>query len=165
MNSSAKLTAVLLAATALGVAVFSGCTVNSTSDSNTDGGATSGSSSGGTSGTARNDAGDSGPVLACEGNKQVEGVVSTECQTCLEQNCCAQLKGCFNIEVPDSGDKVDCETYSACLSQCAEENPNDQKARQDCEQVCELSAAEGVSDAYDKIITCGEGSCQTVCGL
>ena len=174
MNSSAKLTSVLLAVGALGVAVFSGCTVNSTTSNDLDGGTSSsgsssgGSSSGSTSTSDAGDAGDAAPAIpvgeACAGNNQKEGLVSTSCQTCLEQKCCTELKGCFNITVSDNT-KVDCEEHSRCVSDC-QENPGPSGDSLKCEaDNCTPTAGDGIPAAYDKIVTCGETKCATECGL
>ena len=185
MNASAKVTAVLLACAALGTAVFSGCTVNSTSNNDTDGGNTSGSSgstsgdgtsggsTSGTTGTGTDGGGTGVPVgTGCAENKQKEGVVSVECQTCLETKCCTELKGCFNVAA--TGDKVDCDDYATCASKCHDDaaaeadggDPSDLETA--CiTDLCNPAAVDGIPAAYDAIIACGEKTenCKDACGL
>ena len=166
MNSSAKVSVVtLLAAAALGAAVFTqGCTATSGTDNDTDGGTqsssgTSGASSSGTSGRPATDAGgDAAPTNACAGNKQSadNGFAPATCQPCLEQKCCDKLKTCFDI--PDTAEALDCNEYTECTDKCATDaDPTT------CQKDCDDLAVPGVVDAYDAIVTCGGSSCKTEC--
>lgn len=170
MNSSAKLTAVtLLAAAALGAAVGTqGCTVTSGTDSDTDGGT---SSSSGSSGNPSGDSGtqpttdsgtDSGtPTNTCAGNKQsADNGFGPNCQPCLEQKCCTQLKGCFDIAKDDAGTTLDCNDYVDCTDACQKKPAGEIAA---CQDDCDSLAAAGVVKAYDDIVTCGQTSCATEC--
>jgi hypothetical protein len=170
MNSSAKVTIAFLAAAALGAAVFTGCTTNDTTtppadvDSGTDQGSTS---SGGTDTGSTDDSGAAAvPVgTGCADNQQKEGVVSVDCQTCLETKCCDQLKGCFNIPVEaGTTDKVDCDTYATCVSDCNNDADPDTCVTTQCDPV----AQDGIPDAYSQIITCASdptNECATACGF
>jgi hypothetical protein len=187
MNSSAKLTVVtLLAAAALGVAVISACTINSTTSNDTDGGLSSTSSttsggttsssgsttsSGGTTSSSGSTTSSSGDPAACV-TKQDAGTIfdPPACQTCLQGHCCSELTTCFNI----AGDSThfDCNDYSDCVaSECDHPDAGD-----NCGDSCNFATGgdggaagggNGVVDAYQAILHCGAipTNCQTVCGF
>lgn len=161
MNSSAKLTAVtLLATAALGVAIATqGCTTTSNTDNDFDGG-TQSSSSGSTSSGSSGSSGGEGGTNACASNtKQTAPLIDTTCQACLEKSCCSQLTTCFNIPKPDdSGTKNDCNEYSKCIADCLDDTDVD-----GCYKLCDEVAADGVQAAYDNITSCAETSCRTEC--
>jgi hypothetical protein len=166
MNSSAKLTTVLLAAAALGaaVSVFGGCTVDSTTNTDTDGGSSGTSGTSGTSGSTSGTSGTSGggtDAGACPGNKQKEALGEDACQACLEQKCCTQLKGCFNLPPVDASTQLDCDGYATCIFDCSKEQ--DPKGCEDTE--CQTTGAPGVSDGYDAIEACGRTNCKTECAF
>jgi hypothetical protein len=168
MNSSARITlAILLAGSALGVAVISACTVNSTTNNDTDGGgATSssgstgtssgGTSSGGTSSGGTSSGGTSSGGSACATSKQDAGVVfrTAACQSCLNTKCCTQLTKCFNI--PETTDNIDCNDYHNCI-----EAANGDTAK---ENLCDTVASDaGIIEAYQAIADCGNTNCKTEC--
>jgi hypothetical protein len=93
---------------------------------------------------------------------QKEAIGTTECQTCLEQKCCTELKSCFNIVPDDSGTKVDCDEYATCIANCQTTGGD---GEQDCIDACNLTAADGVETAYGTIETCGASNCATECGV
>jgi hypothetical protein len=160
MNSSAKLTAVtLLATAALGVAIATqGCTTTSGTDTDFDGG--SQTSSSGTSGTSSGSSGTEGGANACPGNtKQTAPLIDATCQTCLSQKCCSQLTTCFDLPADtDGGTTNDCNSYSKCTADCLDDTDV-----QGCYQLCDELAAPGVVTAYDSIVSCGETSCKVEC--
>ena len=152
MKTSAKVTAIsLLASWSLGVAIFSACTVNSTTTHDTDGGVTtvpSDSTSGGTSGTGNPPVDSGGGGGSCAGDKGGTPVLSAKCQTCLDQKCCSQVTACSGINVGDGG--ITCADYADCIRQC---NGNGS-----CEDNCDTATADsGVVEAYDKLATCSDG--------
>lgn len=108
-------------------------------------------------------------AATCEDNQQSNALVSLECQACLEQHCCTELKGCFNLQ-PGSDDAgtayATCNDYAACLANCSEQNPSDDTAYQACvTDFCVATTSESVTTAFDGIVTCGGSSCATPCGF
>ncbi|AKV01874.1 hypothetical protein AKJ09_08537 [Labilithrix luteola] len=171
MTLSAKWTSLsILAIAALGAVA---CTVTSGTVDDSNGG--KGSNTDVDSGSETADSGTdstTGDAAAssCEDNKQSNALVSMECQACLEQNCCTELKGCFNIDpgTDDSGAPlVSCNDYAACLSTCSEQNPTDEAAYQKCvDDTCVATADAKIPTAFDNIIKCGGSKgCSTVCGI
>jgi hypothetical protein len=148
MNTSAKVTAIaLLAACSLGVAIFSACTVTSTTNPDTDGGITNPNPSATDStpvpGTDAGDAGGGG--AACGQDLEAGAPVrSSTCQTCLQTKCATQLNNCLAL---DAG--VSCAEYGNCIDCC-----NGEKS---CEDLCDQGTPDSVSSAYDALGTCSDG--------
>jgi hypothetical protein len=164
MNSSAKLTSGLLAGVALGVVLFSGCTVNSTTDNDVDGGNTS-SSGGSSSGSTGDDGGkeDAGELCAELKQDKEKAITSVACQTCLEQSCCTELKGCFNLPAPANPDDGDCDSFSDCVGDCLK-NPGDSGSPDTCiENFC--VAPDEVKTKWNEIVDCGSANCKVPCEL
>ena len=166
MKLSAKWSTIsLFFATALGAAAvaFSGCTVTSGTVDDDGGTVRDGSTSNGDGGSeASAEGGGDAAAPTCEGNTQQNQLVSAECQSCLEQNCCNELKGCFNEQVPQ-GD-VDCQAYADCIANCLTGDAGDPQA---CFAECDAATDQKIISAYDAIITCAEGNatCKTACGI
>ena len=152
-----------------GAFAFGGCTVTSGTPTDPggtvkDGGETSSNDSGG-GGT---DAGTDAPTTAtCEGNtNQKSKLVSDECQSCLDTNCCGELKACFNKEPSpdggaDGGAGSECNDYAKCIAFCY----SSQGGAQTCLDECNAGTPNVVNE-YDAIITCAENKgCKTPCGL
>lgn len=175
MTLSAKWTSLsILAIAALGAVA---CTVTSGDVDDSTGG--TGSDTDVDSGDTNNDTdastADSGTdpdatATTCEDNQQSNALVSVECQACLEQNCCTELKGCFNLQ-PGSDDAgtayATCNDYAACLANCSEQNPTDDAAYEACvTDFCIATTSESVATAFDGIIDCGGSKgCATECGF
>jgi hypothetical protein len=158
MNTSAKMTAFsLLAASALGVAAFVGCTTSSTLSDDTDGGTRD---SGGPTG----DGGTTGPFTVgsiCKTNTQVRAFGTLRCQECIENQCCTQLRGCFNLPGIDAGqEQATCESYSDCTAECQQEATP--QAAKDCQDLCD-EATPSFVQPYDAITSCAETSCKAEC--
>lgn len=153
MTLSAKWTAVsffALTALAAGSFAFAGCTVTTGTPSNIEGGSGITPSTDGGSGS---DAGDAAPAATCEGNKQTYKL-SDACQAALNAECCAELKGCFNIVIDkDAGGPTnDCNTYAACSALAVKQpTPADQQAAQ---KECNLGAPKSVQDAFGELEKC-----------
>lgn len=165
MNSSAKTTAIsLLAAAALGAAVFTGCTVTSGTDDDVDGG---------TQNNDKKDAGatdkdastetDGGGTATCETKRTSEYIVSPTCQACLDAKCCSQQKTCFDIEAPADKSKVNCNDYAACIDDCGATATTEEELDA-CYGDCDLTGADGVQTAYEAIVSCGVTDCAAECG-
>ena len=159
MNSSARITAViLLAAAALGGAVF-GCTVTSGTVNDTDGG-TQIPDPTTDSGTTDPDTGtgnttpDSGATCAAA-SKQTKPIRSAKCQACLNTKCCTAMTACYDLPAPDASFPVDCNAYQDCIRTECDENPN---AGADCDELCKATAADGVAAAFEALEACGDGS-------
>jgi hypothetical protein len=94
----------------------------------------------------------------CPGNtKQTAPFGSSECQSALEQSCCAELTACFDIVAPTG--ESDCNTYSGCLDACrsmGQDTP--------CQAACEAKAPTDVKRTYAAITNCANahvpGGCQ-----
>src|SRR5262245_750248 len=107
---------------------FAGCTV--TSGTIDDDGGVVRPQDGGRESSTSDSGGDAQQGPACEGNQQTYQFPGGEgCQTCLEENCCTQLKGCFNLGV-DAGD-INCNEYAPCIVNCAQTDGGQQ-----CEDEC-----------------------------
>jgi hypothetical protein len=98
---------------------------------------------------------DSGPV-ACTNTGQTSLFEPASCQTCLEQQCCTQLKSCFTLTAPAT--KLNCNQYNDCLSECVNAaDPNG------CQAECNATAQTGVTTAYSNIVSCAQSKCLTPC--
>lgn len=151
-----------------GAFAFGGCTVTSGSPSDSggiveDGG--NGNDGGGT------DSGSDGTTTqACEGNtNQKNKLVNDACQSCLDTNCCSELKSCFNKQVTSTDDagadggvaSGDCNEYAECVAFCYSKQNGDQACLDECN-----AGAPDVVDEYDAIITCAENKgCKADCNL
>ncbi len=164
MNSSAKTTAIsLLAAAALGAAVFTGCTVTSGTVDDIDGGTQPNKEK--DAGATDNDAGETKPdasAATCETKRTSEYIVSATCQACLDAKCCSQQKTCFDIAAPDES-KVNCNDYAACIDDCSGTATTEEELDA-CYGDCDLTAADGVQTAYEAIVSCGVADCAAECG-
>lgn len=164
MISSAKTTAVsFLAATALGAAVFMGCTVTSGTSNDTDGGTQNNKTkdSGPGDGDADTDAGTPEAGSATCETPQTSFFQPEACQACLAKSCCLELKNCFNLPGDDGAGKVNCDGFKDCLDDCAKKPEAEQEA---CNTECtDTLAAPGVEDAYKSIFACAEQSCAADC--
>ena len=164
MNSSAKTTAIsLLAAAALGAAVFTGCTVTSGTVDDIDGGTQPNKEkdAGATDNDAGNTTPDGGGTATCETKRTSEYIVSAACQACLDANCCAEQKTCFDIVAPDES-KVDCNDYAQCIDDCATKSET-QEQLDECYADCDLIRADGVQTAYEAIESCAVKDCKAEC--
>lgn len=171
MNSSATTTTLsFLAAAALGAAMFMGCTITSSTTDDTDGG------------TRINDTdkdkdkdkdtpeagAPEGGGEACE-SPQKTPFEPAACQSCMESNCCLELKNCFNIGEDTANGKLGCDGFRECIDDC--DKPNDDgtektdKQKTTCyQELCsDLIAADGVVTAWQSILACTEQSCKTDC--
>ena len=154
MTLSAKWTAVsffTLTALAAGSFAFAGCTVTSGNPTDTEGGVGNPPNPPVDSGTRT----DGATAATCEGNKQASGdFVNAQCQALLNANCCAELKGCFNLQIEqDAGGATDnCDTFTNCSDICRRET--DTVKQQQCQTECNASAPQNVQDAYDAIVAC-----------
>ena len=169
-----KVTALLAFTLATGAAVFAfgGCSVTNGTINDTEGG--SGSTSGGSSGSSGNTDQDSSTptdssTALCPDNRQKSGdIVSTSCQSCLETNCCNELKGCFNIVVTAGDGGVvpyDCDQYSDCVAKC--QSDTDPAT---CFEECDAVTTPEIVTAYDALFSqtgCAatNATCKTACGL
>jgi hypothetical protein len=167
MTMSAKWTAVsFFAVTALaaGSFAFAGCTVTSGNPDNVDGG--NGNNPPTDSGTTTTDGGTDSAVVAstCEGNKQTSGdFVNATCQAKLNTECCAELKGCFNLVVDaDAGGATDdCNTFAKCVDLAQKQTSQADKEAAQAE--CDLGAPQAVKDAYDAIVACATNKANAEC--
>lgn len=156
----------ILAASATAVAALAvGCTITEGEIDDLDGGTVrpdsgsrtdSGSSDGGATG-------DGGGTCA-DLNQRDKPLVSSECQTCLEANCCEAMKGCFNADPGAEG--VTCDDFAKCISDCYA-SPDDAGSQQTCLDECNAATNQVIATGYDAIITCGEANttCKSACGL
>jgi hypothetical protein len=168
MTMSAKWTTVsffALSALAAGSFAFAGCTVTSGSPDDIEGGTGNPTpdSSTGDSSTGDGGTGDSSTAATCEGNKQTSGdFVNATCQAKLNEVCCAELKGCFNLEVdPDGGATDDCNKYAKCVDFArTQPTPQEQQAAQ---AECDLVSPKSVQDAYGAIEDCAVAKANAEC--
>ncbi len=163
MNTSAKMTVFsLLAASAVGVLVFVGCTVDSSLDTNTDGG---GSTFRDGATDIDEDAGTGTGVhvlgSVCQTTTQ-KGAFSggatdtlNGCQKCLETSCCTALKGCYDLPGIDAGTgtATTCEDYADCVASCDDN---------ECIDLCDTATPDYVAP-YDTITSCGMTRCAGEC--
>jgi hypothetical protein len=164
MTLSAKWSTVsLVAAMALGAGAFafSGCTVTSGTIDD-DGGRVRPDSGQTDSGTATDSGTDDAVAPVCEGNAQTTKLVSDECQACMDQNCCDELKGCFN----QTDVEVSCNDYADCLAPCFAPGVEDAAACIE-ERGCNDATDESIITAYEAMITCGGANddCAAACGI
>ncbi len=92
-----------------------------------------------------------------------------DCQACLDQNCCNEMKGCFNA-VPGQTDAgttgVDCNTYAQCVSAC---NAGDAGDLQTCYTECDTATTQNIIDAYgdsnnaNTYVGCAAAKCKSSC--
>jgi hypothetical protein len=150
MTLSSKWTAVsflALTAIAAGSFAFAGCTATSGNPTDTEGGTGNPVVD---SGTKTDSA-----AATCEGNMQTSGdFQSPQCQALLNANCCAELKGCFNLVVAaaDGGADDNCDTYVKCVDDA--QSKATQADKEAAQALCDLSAPQNVQDAYDAIVKC-----------
>ena len=98
---------------------------------------------------------DSSTSSSCPGNtRQTAPFVNTTCQAALEQHCCSQLKGCFNIVT--AGGATDCNAYSGCIAGCAS-----QADPTTCQNNCDTQTTPSVKTAYEAIVTCATNDATT----
>jgi hypothetical protein len=154
MKSSAKVTAVsFVAATALGAAIFMGCTFGSGTVDDTDGG-TQNPDSGRNETSTPTDGGPPGDSSACSTPTRTFTIGSEACQACANTKCCGQQQACFGIAGdPDAG-TTDCNDYNDCY--VAATTPDDIA-------VCDLAASQGVPAAYQQMLQCLESNCAADC--
>ncbi len=165
MNSSAKkLSLSFLAAAALGAASWMGCTVNSGTVDDVDGGSqnnnnnNNGDDKDSGTGTTDTDSGTTGTVGSVCQSGQKSVFVDNACQLCLENSCCTELKGAYDIPADRTGAKLDGNGYTECINDCnADADPDG------CYKLCDDNAVEGVPAAYDAIVVCGKTNCETDC--
>lgn len=146
-----KMTSIAFFTVAMGVGAvaFGGCTVTSGTVNDDGGVGSSGTSGTGTSGTSGTSGTPTEAGAACgtaEGNKQTVKIVNDACQACLAANCCAELKGCFNIDTSTAADAGfipdNCDKFTTCIA-----NSKNDQDQQDCQDV----TTKEVVDAYYKI--------------
>jgi hypothetical protein len=155
MNSSAKMTvASFLAALALGAAAFTGCTATSGTVDNTDAGGSTGNPD---SGTGNPDTGTG--TATCEGTQPL--VQDPTCQACVTAKCCTELQGCFAIQAAPPEKPYDCKGYVDEIASC---NEKPEAERQSCYDDTDLTAADGIVDAVQKVQDCQTTKCATECG-
>src|SRR3989442_1448908 len=111
----------ILATAALGATfAFGGCSVTSGTVDNKEGGTTTPPP--GTPPPPPPPGGDGGEV--CQGNgenTQSKTDFGPDCQACLEQSCCTELKNCFNLppgQLDGGTTGVDCNVYADCITKC-----------------------------------------------
>jgi hypothetical protein len=102
------------------------------------------------------DAGKDSSTVACTNTGQTSKFEPVACQTCLEQQCCTQLRSCFSITASPSA--LNCNQYNDCLNDCV-----DAADPAGCQADCNSVAATGVTSAYNNIITCAQQKCLTPC--
>ena len=156
MKSSATNTAfaLLVAAAALGAAVFA-CTTTSSTDTDTDGG--SGTSSSGSSGTSSSGSSgnpaDTGAASCSLTHTPNRPISSESCMSCIKANCCTPLQACFDVDAD-----IDCNDYSDCIEQC-----NDQDGGDDCTDTCDTAAGgaqSAIATAYAAVAACANSKCR-----
>jgi hypothetical protein len=148
----------------MGAAVYTGCTVTSGTVDDFDGGSGTTLDSGSpTSDASTGDGGVEGNVGTVCKSAQKSQIIDDTCQLCLEQKCCTQLKGCFDLPASDG---VSCDEYGACVDQfkCEVLDPAVDAGSTTCDG-CRSGAATGVPAGYNNIVMCAETSCKTECGL
>lgn len=161
----ARLSFFAVAALGAGAFAFAGCSVTTgTVDDNGGNGSNLDSGTQPTEdGGSEVDAGDDDASTAlCTDNQQVnKPIVSDTCQACLDQGCCTQLTGCFNIAVSEDAGvtPLNCDGYAECVAQCASES--DPTA---CYEECDLATTQEIITAYDALVTCGASTCAADCG-
>lgn len=148
---------------AMGAATYTGCTVTSGEVDDFDGGTGTRLDSGTASDAgATGDGGTEGTVGAfCEGLNQKNQLIDDACQACLEQQCCTDLKGCYNI-TPGT-DEVSCDDYVECVSKNDCEIDPAADAGTDVCNGCRSVAAKGVVSAYNTVVDCALSKCKTEC--
>lgn len=175
MTLSAKWTAVsffALTALAAGTFAFAGCTVTSGSPTDTEGGTGNPPNPDSGTGTDSSTGTDSAVAVKCEGNMQSGGdLFSATCQAKLNEVCCAELKGCFNLVVnpTDAGTRGtdNCDKYSACIDLCtkkADGTPETDQAKiAACDDDCDLGTQPEVQTAYEAIVKCATDKANAEC--
>lgn len=173
MNSSTKMTALsLLAAGAVGLLAFVGCTTDSSLDNDVDGGNPDVDDNDGGTEPTEEDAGDSGTTpfvvgSVCKTTYQESSLpyqdpadTTKDCQRCLETSCCADLRACYNAAPTAGSDPpFTCEEYAKCISECQEDPDPDA-----CNELCDTAATEDIRNGYSLIVLCVDtGACATAC--
>jgi len=101
---------------------------------------------------------DTGGPVACTGTGQTSDFNPPACQTCLEAQCCSQLKTCFTIQ--GSGTKLGCNQFNQCIDTCTTDpDPTT------CNQECQTNAQTGVTSAFQAILSCAQSKCAVDCEL
>ncbi|MCL2724501.1 MAG: hypothetical protein FWD69_08700 [Polyangiaceae bacterium] len=109
---------------------------------------------------------DDGTGGMCTIYNQVEPLGDQDCQTCLETNCCAELRNCFDMDPaqacadPSDPACVTCDVLASCEVNC----DGDSQCLDGCEAAVEQQI---VLQAYDDIISCGAANpdCATYCNI
>lgn len=170
MTLNGKWTAVsffALTAVAAGSFAFAGCTVTSGDPDDFEGGTGNPPGDSSTADTNTGDAStiDSSPPVACEGNNQTSGpFVNATCQAKLNEVCCTELKGCFNLVIDadaGGGGTADCNKYADCVD-FARAQPTQQE-QEDAQKECDLNSPKSVQDAYDAITACATDKANAEC--
>ncbi len=79
-------------------------------------------------------------------------IVSAKCQGLLDSTCCAELTGCFGIDVSTAGPgALDCNKFTDCTDKC---NGGPAADRLNCQKGCDLATPQNVQNAYDQIAAC-----------
>jgi hypothetical protein len=155
-----------LTALAAGSFAFAGCTVTS-GNPNDDGGTGNPTDPQADASTTTDSSTvtDAGPAVACEGSKQSSSIDlgGAQCQAKLNEVCCAELKGCFNLvfTADDTGASDDCNKYALCVDFARKQaTPAEQEAAQ---KDCDLASPKSVQDAYDAITQCATDKANADC--
>lgn len=125
-----------------------GATTGDGGGSGNDGGTDNDSGFAGDSGTV--DAGQCAnePLLAADGGYRAS------CATCLNDNCCAQVKACEG--------NADCKEFASCYAVCELSKPADagtQYCVAHCAQGKDASALGAMQPIYNALVLCGGNSC------
>ena len=168
MSLNAKWTTVtFMALTAVGAGsfLFGGCSVTNGPVTDFEGGTGNPPPPPPSDGGGDTSIGDSA-TNACPGNtKQTAPLVNATCQKAMETDCCAELTGCFGLDVPAL---QDCNVFSSCISQCKDPladggKPTTAEIAQCETDICNANSPKSVQDAYDTMITCATSKAGTAC--
>ena len=155
MTLSAKWTTVsFFALTALGAGsfMFAGCTVTSGDPDKSEAGTGNPPVDGG-GGTDT-----STTPAACADNTQKTKFLPVACQAALEQECCTELKDCFNATGVTSTN--DCNVFASCVDDCRAAKdggtPTEAEANKCITDFCVANSPAAIVTAYNKIVDCQE---------
>ena len=101
--------------------------------------------------------------------------IGTDCKACLDEQCCTEVKTCFNLPAGTAtggGAGQDCNAYTHCIFQCNAKygaDPDAGSELQACYTDCDTLTSQAVIDAYGDTnpskgyIGCAASKCGSRC--
>ncbi len=113
---------------------------------------------------------DDASAVACTGNMQ-KAELPAECQSCLDQSCCMELKACFNQSpgTLDGGEMgASCDLYAQCVFNCYDPSGDDAGTPEECvTSICDIVTSPEIQTSFRALVNCGYllGGCAGPCNI